>query len=227
MSSTLGSSTNTILKIYNSRTTVLNHLSYLEYNIDEYLGFSINEIDAMYCNSQLDMLINHRSNNKKIYIKYYLASIESRKSANTVVKNTRQISKSTLTNIIEDLYEIESILTKDDTLIVIIDEEPNATILSYIKYLYEKDGIFIVIHNIKRLQFDILMHDLVPHVKILTDKDSSELMSKMNIKTTDQLPEISRFDPVSLAILLRPQQIVCFYRKSPTAITTPYYRVCV
>jgi DNA-directed RNA polymerase subunit H (RpoH/RPB5) len=111
--------------------------------------------------------------------------------------------------------------------LLIIDEEPNETILNYIKFLYEKDGIFIVIHNIKRLQFDILMHDLVPHVKILTDKESSDLMMKMNIKTIDQFPEISRFDPVSLAILLRPKQIVCFTRKSSTAITSDYYRICV
>jgi DNA-directed RNA polymerase subunit H (RpoH/RPB5) len=227
MSSTLGSSTNTILKIFKSRTNVLKHLNYLDYNIDDYTGFSINEIDAMYCNSQLDMLASHSTENKKIYVKYYLASIEARKGTNTTVKNTKQISKTTLTTIIEDLYEIENVLTKDDTLIVIIDEEPNDTILNYIKYLYEKDGIFIVIHNIKRLQFDILTHELVPVVKILSTDDSKKLMDKLNIKTLSQMPEISRFDPVSLAILLRPSQIVCFERKSSTAISTKYYRVCV
>ena len=225
--STLGSSSNTILKIYNSRTNILDHLSYLDYEIIEYMGFSINEIDAMYCNSQLDMLISHKTENKKIYIKYYLASIEARKSTNTTVKNTRQISKTTLTTIIEDLYEIENVLTKNDTLIVIIDEEPNDTILNFIKYLYEKDGIFIVIHNIKRLQYNILMHSLVPAVEILSNLDGKELMHKLNVQSLSQLPEISRFDPVSLAILLRPNQIVCFDRKSSTAISTKYYRVCV
>jgi hypothetical protein len=227
MSSTLGSSTNTILKIFKSRTNILKHLNYLDYDIDDYMGFSINEIDAMYCNSQLDMLASHRTENKKVYIKYYLASIEARKGTNTTVKNTRQISKTTLTTIIEDLYEIETVLTKDDTLIVIIDEEPNETILNYIKYLYEKDGIFIVIHNIKRLQFDILMHELVPVVNILPETEKKTLMDRLNVRYLNQLPEISRFDPVSLAILLRPSQVVCFDRKSPTAISTKYYRVCV
>jgi DNA-directed RNA polymerase subunit H (RpoH/RPB5) len=227
MTSTLGSSTNTILKIFNSRINVLKHLEYLDYNVDEYTGFSINEIDAMYCNSQLDMLVSHKNSANKVYVKYYLASIETRKNSNTVVKNTRQISKANLTTVIEDLYEIENILTKDDTLIVIIDEEPNDTILNFIKYIYEKDGIFIVIHNIKRLQFDILLHELVPYTEVLTESQSRELMHRMNVKSLSQLPEISRFDPVSLARLLRPSQVMCFERKSPTAMTTKYYRVCV
>jgi len=199
----------------------------LNYDALEYHGFSINEVDAMYCNSQLDMLINHKTENKKVYIKYYLASNETKKNANVSVKSSRQISKNNLTNIIEDLYEIENVLTKEDILVIIIDEEPNDTILNAITYLYEKEGIFVIIHNIKRLQFDILSHELVPNFEILDKTQTEELVKKLNIQSLEQLPEISRFDPVSLAILLRPKQVVKFIRKSPTAMETEYYRVCV
>jgi len=196
--------------------------------VDEYTGFSINEIDAMYFNTQLDMMITHASEQKKVYIKYYLTpSSDVKKTPQTAVKNSRQISKSNLTTIIEDLYEIDNILTKNDTLVVIIDEEPNETILNMISYLYEKDGIFIVIHNIKRLQYDILSHDLVPLVRILKEDEKIELMQKMNLNKLDQFPEISRFDPVSLAIMLRPRQVVEFKRYSPTALYSYYYRVCI
>lgn len=233
----VGSSTNTILKIYKSRINILNYMLEQNYNIDDYTGFSINEIDAMYCNSQLDMLITHKTEiatgnpetkePKKVYIKYYLSSYETRKNTNTNVKNTRQISKATLSTIIEDLYEIENVLTKQDTLVIIIDEEPNETILNMVSYLYEKDGIFIVIHNIKRLQFNLLEHELVPRVRILNEKDTVELFGRLNLNSFEQLPEISRFDPVSLAIMLRPKQVVEFKRYSPTALYTDYYRVCV
>jgi len=196
--------------------------------VDEYTGFSINEIDAMYFNTQLDMMITHNTEEKKVYIKYYLTpSSDIKKTPQTAVKNSRQISKSNLTTIIEDLYEIDNILTKNDTLVIIIDEEPNDTILNMISYLYEKDGIFIVIHNIKRLQYDILSHDLVPLVRILTEPEKIELMKQMNLNKLDQFPEISRFDPVSLAIMLRPRQVVEFKRYSPTALYSYYYRVCI
>lgn len=233
----VGSSTNTIVKIYKSRLNILNYMLEQDYNIDDYSGFSINEIDAMYCNSQLDMLITRNGDQtntidmkqqpKKVYIKYYISSQETRKNTNTNVKSTRQISKATLTTIIEDLYEIENVLTKQDTLVIIIDEEPNETILNMVSYLYEKDGIFVVIHNIKRLQFNIMFHDLVPKVRILNEKETDALFGRLNINSFDQLPEMSRFDPVSLAIMLRPKQVVEFKRYSPTASYTDYYRVCV
>ena len=47
------------------------------------------------------------------------------------------------------------------------------------------------------------------------------------MKTTMQLPEISRFDPQALAMCLRPGQICKFERDSATALKYEYYRICV
>jgi DNA-directed RNA polymerase subunit H len=82
-------------------------------------------------------------------------------------------------------------------------------------------------HNIKRLQYNILQHTLVPKATILAEKAVDELKAKYNLKTLAQLPEISRFDPQSLALCLRPGQVLELQRKSDTAMTYPYYRVCV
>lgn len=207
-----GSNSNRILSIYKSRITLLNFMEKLNYNTLEYKEFNINEIDAMYSNTQLDMLITHSNENRKVYIKYYFTS---------------KIRPNNLDTIIEDLYDIESVLTKDDTLIMVIDEEPNDAIITKVKYLYEKNGIFVVIHNINRLQFNVLQHSLVPYVEILPTEQVSELKKRINIKDLKQLPEISRFDPVALAILLRPGQVVKFVRSSITALKADYYRVCV
>lgn len=212
-----GSNSNRILSIYRSRDTLLKFMEKLNYNTLEYKEFSINEVDAMFANSQLDMLLTNTANNKKVYIKYYFTS-------KTVSK---QIRPNNLDTIIEDLYEIENVLSKEDTLIIVIDEEPNDSIITKVKYLYEKDGVFVVIHNIKRLQFNILNHSLVPYVDILPEDKVEELKKTMNIKDVKQLPEVSRFDPVSLAIALRPGQVVKYVRGSQTALKTDYYRVCV
>jgi len=208
-----GLSSNRILKIYKSRNTILQLLEKQNYDVSDYEDFSINEIDAMYSNNQLDMLLKAEESDKKIYIKYYL--------------NSKNIRKENLETLVEDLFQIESILTKTDTLIIIINEEPNDTILERIKYLYDHDGIFIVLHNIERLQFNILEHHLVPYIRILNDTEVDDLKKKYNLKDTMQLPEISRFDPQALAICLRPGEVCSLERKSNTAMLSRYYRVCV
>jgi len=209
----MSTSSNKILSVYNSRNTLVNIAINKGYDTDDYDVFSINEIDAMYKNSQLDMLLTHKKNDRKIYIKYYLRA--------------KQIKKQDLDDVIEDLYFIENVLKKEDILVIVTEFEPNDTIITKIKYLYEHDDIFIVIHNIKRLQYNILEHSLVPKSRILTTEEVENLKQKYNLQSVKQLPEVSRFDPQSLAMCLRPGEVCKYDRKSPTAMNTDYYRVCV
>ena len=199
--------------IYKSRKNILSIMASQGYDIDDYEGFSINEVDAMQSNNQLDMLITNPSTDKKAYIKYYLTA--------------RQMRAGVLDDIIEDLYSIDTILEKKDTLIIISEDEPNDSIVARMKYLFDHDGIFVVIHSIRRLQYNILQHNLVPSCVVLKDSEVEEFKKTYNIKHFSQLPEISRFDPQSLALCIRPGEIAKFTRKSITAMETNYYRVCV
>jgi len=214
MSSTNTSTTNSrILKLFKSRNTLIEQLEELQYDVSEHMDFSINEIDAMNNNTQLDFTIKHNNNERKIHVKYYLTS--------------KQINRANLDNIIEDVYHIDNILTKNDTLVLIIEDEPNETTINKMKYLYNRDGIFVVIHNINRLQYNLLNHTLVPKCTILGNSEIDELKKKYNIMDTKQLPEISRFDPQALAKCMRPGQICKFERESSTALFYDYYRICV
>ena len=206
-----------IIKIYKSRKTLLEQLQKQGYDTEDYNTFSINEIDAMLSNTQLDMLLTHKEKQTKVYIKYYF----------TLKQTTKQIKKEVLDNIIEDLFSIEEILTKKDTLMIIIDDEPNDTILTRLRYLFDHDGVFVVIHNINRLQFNILDHNMVPYMKILDETEEEKFMKEQQIRDKSQLPEISRFDPQALVNGVRPGNICLFERSSITAMKTDYYRVCV
>jgi len=206
-------SSNRILKIYKSRNTILDLLKFQNYTISDYAEFSINEIDAMYTNDQLDMLVTREKDDSKTYVKYYL--------------NSKSLRKENLDTLVEDLFTIESVLTKKDTLIVIVNDEPNDTIVERMKYLYDHNGVFIVMHNIERLQYNLLKNVLVPYTEILEDTEIENLKKEYNLKDTSQLPEISRFDPHALAICLRPGQICKLQRKSNTAMNYFYYRVCL
>lgn len=208
-----------ISHIYNSRKIVLELMSKQGYNINDYANFSVSEVNSMKQNNQLDMLLETSDENvgpespkKKIYIRYYLA-------ARPAPKNIQEM--------IDDLFVLSETLQKTDTLFIIIKDEPNETLINELKHIWEADGIFIVIESIKRLQFNILEHILVPPHRVLIDSEVENIMKRYNIMDKSQMPNISRFDPVARVIGLRPGQVCEILRPSKTSIISNYYRVCI
>ena len=212
------STSSLISSVYTSRKNVLDLMKRQNYNVGDYANFSINEVNSMLQNNQLDMLLEkeeadettHRKN--KIYISYYLAKL---------------IKKQNIEEMIDDLFNLEQILTKDDTLFIIIKDDMNETLINELKHIWEKEGIFIVIQNIKRLQFNILDHVLVPPHRVMTNKEISDVMLKYSMRERNEFPEISRFDPVAQVIGLRPGNVCEITRSSKTSIKALYYRVCI
>lgn len=205
-------SNNTILKISNARKNILEILEiYQGYDVSAYKNFSINEIDAMYTNEQLDMLVKHKNGDKKTYVKFYV---------NKTLRNN------VLDNMVASLFDEEE-LTDTDNLIVIVLDEPNESLCTHLNHLFKKKGIFVVVHNIKRLQYNILQHDLVPEMNIINLSDKEELKKRYNLTSLAQLPEIGRFDPQALAMSMRPGDVGEFKRKSVTTLENNYYRICV
>lgn len=208
-----------ISHIYNSRKIVLELMHKQGYNVDEYANFSINEVNSMKINNQLDMLletsdekITDENPKKKIYIRYYLTS-------RPAPKNIQEM--------IDDLFVLTQTLDKSDTLFIIIKDDANETLINELKHIWESEGIFIVIESIKRLQFNILEHVLVPPHRVLMESEVKQIMTKYNITDKVQFPDISRFDPVARVIGLRPGQVCNIIRASKTAIQANYYRICV
>ena len=207
-----------ISSIYTSRNVVLNLMRRQGYNVDDYDKFSVNEVNTMKQNNQLDMLLEQNEEDEntkrknKIYIKYYLG---------------KMVRPANINEMVDDLFNLEVILTKDDTLFIIIKEDMNDTLISELKHIWEKDGVFIVIQNIKRLQFNILDHILVPNHRVMKKSEVASIMKKYNISDITQFPDISRFDPVAQVIGLRPGQVCEITRASKTAIESNYYRVCI
>ena len=74
--------------------------------------------------------------------------------------------------------------------------------------------------------YNILDNNLVPPHRVLSNEEKEAISKEYNILEDTQYPEISRFDPVAIAIGLRPSEVVEITRSSPTALTTKYYRLC-
>ncbi len=210
----MAQSSRTISSIFKSRQILLKLLSAQGYDIKDYEEFNVNDVHVMYNNSQLDMLMStteDRDTKKKIYVKYHLAKTLPRQNINEYI---------------DDLFNLEQILTKGDTLMIIIKQEPHEPLLNILNQIWEQDGIFIIVYNLERLQFNILEHEYVPKHVIMNETEITEMKTRYNIKNLTELPEISRYDPVAIAIGMRPGDVCKIIRNSKTAITSNYYRIC-
>jgi DNA-directed RNA polymerase subunit H (RpoH/RPB5) len=188
------------------------------YDTNDYEGFSVNEVNTMKVNNQLDMILEKTTEDvdmkrkPKIYIRYYLA---------------KTLRPQNLQEMIDDLFNIEEVLGKQDTLFIVVKDEVNETLINTLKHIWEQDKIFIVIQNLKRLQFNILKHVLVPPHRVLSSAEVIAIKGRYNVMDDNQFPDISRFDPVAQAIGIRPGQVCEIIRPSKTAISAPYYRICM
>lgn len=256
MSATQSQNSSSIISsIYKSRKTVLDLMKKQGYNVEDYENFSINEVNSMKVNNQLDMLLEKMEEDKpKPYDKKKGSLIESanfdhfptiedmrnnnlKPSANKppLVKRkiyiryflTKAIRPQNIQEMMDDLFNLEETLTKDDTLMIIVKDDMNETTTNLLKHIWEQDGIFIVIQSIKRLQFNILEHSLVPPHRVLSLDEVAVVKRHYNITDDTQFPDISRFDPVAQVIGIRPGQICEIIRPSKTAISAYYYRICI
>jgi len=189
------------------------------YNVEDYENFSISEVSIMSTHKQLDMFLEKKisdvftTSSNKIYICYnYYSQL-----------NTKNINET-----IKDLYDGDDPkLGSDDTLMFITKEDPNETIVNALIHIWEVTHKFVNVISIKRLQFNILKHSLVPPHRVLSKEETTNVMKKYNIDNLIQFPEISRFDPVASLIGIKPNEICEIKRPSKTSINAKYYRICV
>lgn len=197
--------------IFKSRKILLDILKKRGYNTEDWENFNINEVQIMYNNNQLDMLLETESG-RKIYVKYHI---------------NNKLRENHINEYVDDLFNIEEVLKPDDELLIIIrNQNINDTLEEYMRITYIKYNIFVNIINIKKLMFNLLEHSMVPNHRILNDEEKKEMYKKFNIINDSEWQEISRFDPVAKIIGLRPGQLCEITRSSKTSIVSYNYRLC-
>ena len=204
----------TISKLFSSRKIILDLAKKRGYDVEDYENFTINEIQILKENKQLDMLLEkvEEGETKKIYYKYHLVN---------------KLRGPHVQDYIEDLYQIEEILSFDDNLVIVTKDEPNPTLKNLLRMEFTQNKYYVNVYNYHNYLYNVLNNNLVPDHTIISDERKKELAQEYNIISESQWPEISRFDPTALAIGLRPGQVAEINRKSPTALETKYYRLCV
>jgi len=208
-----------ISKIYKSRNIILNILKSRGFNVDEWSDFSVTEVQAMFNSKELDMLLENPTTKKKVYVKYHLSGTKGGTSMS-------RLGTSHIYDYVDDLFDIEEVLTSNDDLIIISKDKTNQTIKDLIEQLFIKDKKFVNIYNFHDYLFNVLEHEMQPKFRILSEEEKQKIMKQYNITKDKEFPDISRFDPVSQAIGVRPGEVMEITRSSPTAVKSVYFRIC-
>ena len=211
MNSQKNSSSSFIAKLHKSRGILLDILESRGFVTEDYKYFGISEIQMMFNNKQLDMLLENPKNKKKIYVKYHMATLNQTK----------------IYEYIDDIYHLEDMLKPNDELLIILkDQNINLTLEEIMNFVYIKDKIFVNVRKIQHYLFNHLEHIYVPPHRIMTEQEKKIHYEKYKITDDKQLPEISRFDATASIIGLRPGELCEITRPSTTSILSKYYRLC-
>lgn len=200
--------------IANGRKHILEYLEKQGYDIQNYSNLNDSTVNVMFQNNQLDMILAKEG--EKVYVKFHLEKLKTDK----------------LYHYLNELFVLNKILEikRDKLIIISMDEYKHDTKKPSICYepllrLYEA-GKFVTIFPIDVLQYNVLDHIYQPMMEILSPEES-DTVKEMYCNDPSEFPEVSRFDPTSMAIGLRPGQICKYIRKSKSAGVAIYYRLCV
>ena len=236
---TRNQSSTLLTTIYKSREILLELLNSQMYNISEYAGFSVHEINAMFASNQLDMLVEKPTRINKKLAKEFISNTPTTTKMYIHYQLLKGLSEPIIKEWVSRLFEVEQTLTHNDILLFVIKEEKiNDNLGNYIKRLWE-EGIYIIVYPIQRLQFNLTKHQKVPPHTILPEVTNAKiggdgesvlsaenLRKRYNIDDDNVLPKISRTDPAAMAIFMRPGEICEIKRPTKTAINTYFYRIC-
>ena len=212
-----------------ARHFALETLEMQGYDVSMHADIPNIEFHAMFVQKSVDFWLEQKrpeepsdpTKNKIVYVKFFACSS---------FRTSRDLHP-----VIDQLYSPDfpgksseiKLRAEKDALMVITPATINETITADIRQVWETARIFVVIRNVKSLLFNVLKHEKVPRHRIITDEEVEVVMRKYNISDRSHFPDISRFDPVAAAILLRPGDVCHIIRPSKTAIHTDYYRICI
>ena len=207
----------TVNMVYASKHVINQNMKYIGYDAKQYENLAFDAVKTMCDQKNIDILNMVFSNSSnpaypgRVFVHY-----------NVLQAAFRAIN---LYDII-DYYRMRYNFGERDTLLIVNNDPPNDTIKKLMKQIYETDKTFVIIQSLRQTQFYIHGHVYVPRHEVLSpEQEKQQVLGQWN---RGDLPEICRFDPVAMAIAMRPGQICKITRNSRSVITEEYfYRYCV
>jgi len=190
-----------------ARQTILEMLSDRGYVVPpEYNELDLETFRYLYNNKNIDIFCKeHKTSNEQIYVKFI-----------NISKIKPNIIREYIVNITEEFLK-----EGDVQIILVLKTKPNNSILKIIK---EKEYKHADILWLSRLQLNITQSIYVPKHMLLSNKETDELIDIYKLNTINQLPVISRDDPVIKYYNFKPGGVCKIVRPSKTSADHTYYR---
>jgi len=207
-------------KLTTSRKTIIEMMDLRGYQTDKYNNYSSKELDIMlknmdkklnYNNMPLDMIFDHIDTDKQCVLKYIIS----------------RVRVSNLKTLITELIEYELVKPYDDIIFIVKDKINNLEpFYNLFNSFLTTNKIFIQIFSIDNLIRNITNHELVPKMRIVSEKEKEEIKKKYNIETNSNLPLILKSDPAAMFYGVKSGDYIEITRTSETSGIYIAYRYC-
>jgi len=207
-------------KLTASRKTIIEMMNLRDYETDKYSNYSSKELDIMlknmdkkinYNNMPLDMTFVHKDNDKQCVLKYIIS----------------RVRVSNLKTLITELIEYEVVKTNDDIIFIVKDKINNLeSFYNLFNSFLETNKIFIQIFSIDNLIRNITKHEIVPKMRIVSEKEKDDIKKKYNVENNSNLPLILKSDPSAMFYGIKSGDFVEITRTSETSGKYIAYRYC-
>ena len=211
---------NILSKINNSRKIILEMLELRDYDISKYNNYNLDQLSVMFNvvdkkisaeMSPMDIITDNNSSDKKMYIKYLLFS---------------KIRTNNLKDLIDNMIE-STVSNGDDIIFIVKDSINNKESFELLFELYlGSNNNFIQIFCIDDLLTNITKHVLNPKMRIISNEEKKNLMSKYKLDSLDQLPIIKKIDPLGKFYGMKKGDVCEILRPSETSGIYKSYRLC-
>lgn len=219
--------------VFKSRQNILDMLEYRGFDTSSYQNFCKEELDVLYEQNSLSILVDHKENSESCLVNYIKQDKMGQKKLKDILGERgdgiydEELGMFSERNI-EDGFIKRN--TKTVILLLIGSEVPalQKIVNSYYNYSKKKkSNVYVQIFEIKRLCFNIMNHILVPKHEVISEEEFiNEVQNVYKINSKSQLPGIKRDDPVAKYIGIRPEQVCRITRPSESSGVYICYRYC-
>lgn len=222
-----------IRRLYTARATLLSQLASQGHMVEYLQSSSPADVDRQFQDKELNFVVSGTTPGSPVeagdvHVRFHIDKALRHVHIGTLVEEFEKSDK---------FGDKDGFLPERDTIMLISKDIPNDSVKAAVSSAWAQKGIYIVVRGMAELQFNVLTHRDVPYHQKLKGVDdpnvkdpwAKKLLKKLYNKNGDGkdiLPGISRFDPVSKALLLRPGQVCMIIRPSPSAGYYMYYRRC-
>ena len=217
------------VQLYKCYPIIADMLNYRGYITDNFVTPTVEEINVMRSKDFCEpVIVRHLSDEENIAEVHFLVfkSIKIRDIEGFLTLRLENINESFDDSNPEKETLLQNLKSKR-TIIIVTREMPSENIRRYTESFYKENGIYVQIFFIKTLMFDVTKHRDVPHHEIVSEEEANNVIKPIyRLKSKQELPVISKYDPVAMFIGARPGQICKITRVNETSGEIHVFRCC-